>query len=90
MVCYSVIKRPNVYEIGRAVGRQTDRPSRTDKGDFRSSDGATYDKWLQAVNGCVDFVREMTEFRSVHIERASLEYRSAACGATAYALASGL
>lgn len=61
MASYSALKRSNVYQAGRPVGRQTDQPSRSDKGDFRSSDSATYDKWLQAVNGCVDLPRELTK-----------------------------
>lgn len=47
-----------VYEPGGAVGRQTDQPTK-DKDGFRSIDAATYDKWLQAVNGCSGLLEEM-------------------------------
>lgn len=60
LVSYSPLRRQTVYEERAPVGRQIDQPSKNDKGDFRSSDNATYEKWLQAVNGCVNLLREMT------------------------------
>ena len=51
--------RSKVYEAGVSVGRQTDQPTKDDKGKFKSSDGPTYEKWLQAVNGCLDLVQEL-------------------------------
>jgi len=51
-------RRSNIYRVGEAVGRQTDQPTRDDRGDFKSSDTSTFDKWLQAVNGCSDLLKE--------------------------------
>jgi len=48
-----------VYGIKEPVGRQTDQPFKDDKGKFKSSDSATFEKWLQAVNGCRDLLEEV-------------------------------
>jgi YD repeat-containing protein len=47
-----------VYQRGVPVGRQTDQPMKDDKGDFKSNDSTTYEKWSQAVSSCADLVRE--------------------------------
>lgn len=52
-------RNEGVYHPAEVVGRQTDQPTRENSGEFKSSDGATYEKWLQAVNGCFDLVREL-------------------------------
>lgn len=51
----------SVYAPGESVGRHTDQPSKEEGGDFRSSDAGTFDKWLQAVNGCRDLIKELLE-----------------------------
>jgi hypothetical protein len=52
-------KRGNVYAVGDPVGRQLDQPMKDHSGDFKSSDAPTYEKWLQAVNGCFDLLKEL-------------------------------
>ena len=58
---HEAIRRPNIYEEGRPVGRQTDQPSRENDGGFKSSDAPSYEKWLQALNGCRDLLRELVQ-----------------------------
>lgn len=58
---YQPSRRENVYAMGDPVGRQTDQPAKNERGEFKSSDSATFDKWLQAVNGCLDLVREISD-----------------------------
>jgi hypothetical protein len=54
-----VMHRPNLYKAGEPVGRHTDQPTKDEKGKFKSSDAPTYEKWMQAVSGCSDLVREL-------------------------------
>jgi hypothetical protein len=50
-----------VYEPGEAVGRHTDQPMKDKSGAFKSSDAATFEKWLQAVSGCFDLLSEVVK-----------------------------
>lgn len=50
-------ERQNVYGSGEPVGRQLDQPTKDGSGEFKSSDAPTYEKWLQAVNGCFDLLK---------------------------------
>jgi hypothetical protein len=56
-----------VYHAHEPVGRHTDQPFKDDKGNLSSSDSATFEKWLQAVNGCNDLLIEI--IRAPHSER---------------------
>jgi hypothetical protein len=51
----------SVYAPDEPVGRQTDQPTMDASGDFTSSDAPTFEKWLQAVNGCRDLLKGVLE-----------------------------
>ena len=59
------IPREGCYRTNEPVGRQTDQPSKDASGDFKSTDSETYEKWIQAVSGCQDLVREMVSSESI-------------------------
>jgi hypothetical protein len=52
-----VDSRAGVYVVDEPVGRQPDQPMLDSNGNFKSNDTATFDKWIQAVNGCSDLVK---------------------------------
>lgn len=51
-------REESVYPEGEPVGRHTDQPAKDSNNEFVSADSATYEKWLQAVNGSLDLLRE--------------------------------
>lgn len=47
----------SAYKSGLPVGRQIEQPIK-EGGGFKASDAQTFDKWMQAVNGCADLIKQ--------------------------------